>query len=71
MKELWETLGPELTKSYSLQKVVKKKWLMNWFMKKASKKEAIREMMTEMIAGKEASGGIYSKWFVVKSLLLP
>ena len=44
---------------------------MNWFMKKASKKEAIREMMTEMIAGKEASGGVYSKWFVVKALLLP
>ncbi|OUV66770.1 MAG: hypothetical protein CBC89_04195 [Euryarchaeota archaeon TMED129] len=71
MEELWNKLGPELTNSYSLQKVVKKKWLMNWFMKKASKKEAIREMMTEMIAGKEASGGIYSKWFVVKSLLLP
>ena len=40
-------------------------------MKKASKKEAIREMMTEMIAGKEASGGVYSKWFVIKALLLP
>ena len=71
MKELWDKLGPELTNSYSLQKVVKKKWLMNWFMKKASKKEAIREMMTEMIAGKEASGGVYSKWFVIKALLLP
>jgi hypothetical protein len=24
-----------------------------------------------MIAGKEASGGVYSKWFVIKALLLP
>ncbi|MBT6683807.1 MAG: NAD(P)/FAD-dependent oxidoreductase [Euryarchaeota archaeon] len=71
MKDLWDKLGPELTNSYKLQQVIKRKWLLNWFMKKASKKESIREMMTEMIAGKEASGGVYSKWFVIKALLLP
>ena len=71
MQKLWTELGPELTNSYSLQRAVKHKWLMNWFMKKASKKEAIREMMTEMIAGKEATGGVYSKWFVIKALFLP
>lgn len=71
MIELWDKLGPELTNSFRLQQVVKRKWLLNWFMKRASKKESIREMMTEMIAGKEASGGVYSRWFVIKSLLLP
>jgi len=71
MEKLWDLLGPELTNSYRLQQVIKRKWLLNWFMKKASKKESIREMMTEMIDGKEASGGVYSKWFVIKSLLLP
>ena len=71
MTELWGSLGGELTNSYKLQKLVKKKRLMNWFVKRAAKKEAIREMMSEMIASKEEQTVLWSPWFLVKTLLLP
>ena len=71
MTELWGSLGGELTNSYKLQKLVKKKRLMNWFVKRAAKKEAIRDMMSEMIASKEEQTVLWSPWFLVKTLLLP
>jgi len=67
--ELWALLGPELTNSYKLQKMSRKKWLLNWFVGKASRKPAIQKMMTEMIASKEAQGNLHSKWFMLKTLL--
>ena len=60
-----------MTNSYKLQKLVKKKRLMNWFVKRAAKKEEIRNMMSEMIASKESQTVLWSPWFLVKTLLLP
>ena len=60
-----------MTNSYKLQKLVKKKRLMNWFVKRAAKKEAIRDMMSEMIASKETQPVVWSPWFLAKTLLLP
>ena len=65
-KELWKLLGPELTNSYRMQKLSRKKWLLNWFVGKASKKPQIQEMMTEMIASKEAQENLHSPWFMFK-----
>ena len=67
--ELWEALGPELTNSFKMQKMSRRKWLLNWFVGKASRKPVIQEMMTEMIASKEAQENLHSKWFLVKTLL--
>ncbi|MBJ64619.1 MAG: hypothetical protein CMB55_07495 [Euryarchaeota archaeon] len=67
--ELWAALGPELTNSFKMQKMSRRKWLLNWFVGKASKKPVIQEMMTEMIASKEAQENLHSKWFLVKTLL--
>ena len=68
-EELWAALGPELTNSFKMQKMSRRKWLLNWFVGKASKKPVIQEMMTEMIASKEAQENLHSKWFLVKTLL--
>lgn len=67
--ELWAALGPELTNSFKMQKMSRRKWLLNWFVGKASRKPVIQEMMTEMIASKEAQENLHSKWFLVKTLL--
>ena len=67
--ELWELLGPELSNSFRMQKLSRKKWLLNWFVKKASKKPVIQEMMTEMIASKEAQEQLHSKWFMFRTLM--
>ena len=67
--ELWAALGPELTNSFKMQKMSRRKWLLNWFVGKAGRKPVIQEMMTEMIASKEAQENLHSKWFLVKTLL--
>ena len=67
--KLWDMLGPELTNSFKLQGLSRKKWLMNWFMGKAEKKIAIQHMLTDMIASKEAQGKLHSKWFLIKTIL--
>ena len=52
-EELWAALGPELTNSFKMQKMSRRKWLLNWFVGKASRKPVIQEMMTEMIRVKK------------------
>ena len=71
MEALWEELGNELSNSYRLQGLVKRKRLMSWFVRRASKKPKIGEILTEMIASKEAQGQLYSKWFLFKTIVLP
>jgi geranylgeranyl reductase family protein len=66
--ELWNHIGSELTNSHRLQKMINKKWLMNWFFKKANKKPALQEVLTDMLHNKESQGKL-SKWFLVKQLL--
>ncbi len=67
--EVWKELGPELTNSYKMQRMGRRKWLLNWFVGKASKKKKIQELLTEMIASKEAQGNLHSKWFMLRTLL--
>ena len=67
--ELWDTLGKELSNSDKLQKLLKHKWLINWFFKKASKKETLQLMLTEMLTNKKKQSEFNSKWFIFKTLL--
>ena len=71
MEEMWGELGKELTNSKTLQRMMKRKRLTNWFIKKASKKEEIGKMMSEMIASKEAQKALWNPWFMFKTLILP
>ncbi|MEE2811734.1 MAG: geranylgeranyl reductase family protein [Candidatus Thermoplasmatota archaeon] len=66
---LWDELSPELTNSFKLQRLVKKKRLMNFFIGKASRKIEIQRALTDMIASKEAQGQFHSKWWLIKTLL--
>ena len=71
MEALWGELGNELSNSYRLQGMVKRKRLMSWFVRRASKKPKIGEILTEMIASKESQENLYSKWFLFKTIVLP
>ena len=68
-QSLWGELSPELTNSYKLQRLVRKKRLMNFFIGKASRKVEIQRALTDMIASKEAQGQFHSKWWLFKTLL--
>jgi geranylgeranyl reductase family protein len=66
---LWSELSTELTNSFKLQRLVKKKRLMNFFIGKASRKVELQRALTDMIASKEAQGQFHSKWWLIKTLL--
>jgi geranylgeranyl reductase family protein len=68
-QELWSHIGEELTNSHRLQKMLKKKWFVNWFVKKASKKPKLQVVITDMLHNKESQKAFNSKWFLLKSLL--
>ena len=67
--KLWGELSAELTNSYKLQRLVKRKRLMNFFIGKAVKKVELQHALTDMIASKEAQGQFHSKWWMIKTLL--
>ena len=69
MKNVWEHLGPELTNSHKLQKMLKHKRLMNWVIGKAGRKPKIQAMLTDMLASKESQTKIHSKWFLLRMFL--
>lgn len=66
---LWGELSAELTNSFKLQRLVRKKRLMNFFIGKASRKVELQRALTDMIASKEAQGQFHSKWWLIKTLL--
>ncbi len=68
-EELWGTLGSELTNSLKLQKVVRKKWLMNWVINKANKKTEIKDLLEQSLSSKEAQEELKSTWKLLKLLL--
>ncbi len=68
MHRLWERLGPELTNSFKMQKMVRRTWLMNWFIKKANKKPSIKEMLEHSLASKKAQEEMQSSWKILKML---
>ena len=69
-EELWDMIGEELTNSHRLQKLLKRRKLMNWFFKKASKKPALQQILTDMLHNKESQSAFKSKWFWFKNLIL-
>lgn len=69
MKTLWAELGPELTNSLKMQKMVRKTWLMNWFIKKANKKPALKDLLEQSLSSKEAQEEMKSTWNILKMLL--
>ena len=69
MQKVWDKLGPELTNSYKLQRLLKRKRLMNWVIGKAGKKPKIQAMLTDMLASKESQAQIHSKFFLLKMFL--
>lgn len=68
-KELWSMIGKELTNSHRLQKMLKRKRLMNFFFKKASRKPALQDILTDMLHNKDSQTVFKSKWFWIKALL--
>ncbi len=67
-QELWKTLGPILTNSYKMQKLIRRKWLLRRFLKKAKVKPGLQDMLLEALANKEEQEMIHNKWFIARQV---
>ena len=68
-KEIWETLGKELTNSFKIQNYTRKKWLINWFIGKAQRKPQLQRILSESLTSKEAQRQLTSPWLLFKNLV--
>lgn len=69
--QLWETIGGEIDTSYRMQKLGKKKWLLNLFIKRAAKRPALREYLSSTLASEDIKKGIVSPWKLLGIMLRP
>ncbi|MEK7393118.1 MAG: NAD(P)/FAD-dependent oxidoreductase [Fibrobacterota bacterium] len=65
----WAYLGNELTLSHKLQKIGKKKWLLNWVLGKAARSPYVREQISGMLANVIPKKTLASPLFYLKLLL--
>ena len=70
MVKLWAALGPELSNSFKIQKIVKRKRLMNMFVRKAAKRPALQDALTDALASKEAQKKLHSPLWLIRNIIL-
>ena len=70
MVRLWEELGPELSNSFKIQRIVRRKRLMNLFVRKAAKRPALQEALTDALASKEAQKKLHNPLWLARNILL-
>jgi flavin-dependent dehydrogenase len=68
--DMWERFGPVLSTSYKLQKLVRKKWLLNWLLRKAAKDnkrgKAIRDQLELACSTKSGQAEMAGTWQMLK-----
>ncbi len=71
--EMWNKLGPVLSNSFKLQKLVRKKWLLNWLLRRAAKDnkrgKAIRNQLELAVSTKSGQADMASTWQLLKMVL--
>ncbi len=70
MARLWEELGPELSNSFKIQRIVRRKRLMNLFVRKAAKRPALQAALTDALASKEAQKKLHNPLWLARNILL-
>lgn len=72
-KELWDTLGHELTNSYRIQRLMSwpfsKGWLINMIINKARKKPELQRVLSDCLVSPEAQKQITDYRFLAKQLI--
>ena len=70
MARLWKELGPELSNSFKIQRIVRRKRLMNLFVRKAAKRPALQAALTDALASKEAQKKLHNPLWLARNILL-
>ena len=56
--------------AFKIQKIVKRKRLMNMFVKKAAKRPALQDALTDALASKEAQKKLHSPLWLFRNIIL-
>ncbi len=64
---VWNELGDELDTAYTLQRLAKHRWLLNFVMKQATRPK-VRALVSRMMGDPEAAKQLTSPWFYLKLL---
>lgn len=67
-ERFWSYLGPELMLSHKLQKIGRKKWLLNWVLGKAARSPYVRDQISGMLANVIPKKTLASPLFYVRLL---
>lgn len=65
---LWETIGPEISRSYRMQRLGQYKWLLNLVVRKAARDPALQARLSEMLSDREDTGELTDWRFYLKLL---
>lgn len=68
-RRLREMLDHELQTSYKLQKLGRRRWLLNWVIRRAARKPEVREIISAMLADRERKDEFGNLLFYLKLLL--
>lgn len=67
-ERLWKEIWDELSMSYTMQKLGRREWLLNFVVGKAAKSEKAREAIAGTFSNEQAKGGYVSPLFYLKLL---
>lgn len=67
-ERFWAYLGPEVRLSHKLQKIGRRKWLLNWVLGKASRSPYVRDMISGMLANVVPKRELASPLFYIRLL---
>lgn len=67
-KAVWDTIGDELDRSYAMQRLGRRKWLLNLVVAKAARSELIQARLSEMLSDREDTEALTKPGFYLKML---
>jgi menaquinone-9 beta-reductase len=67
-KRVWDEIGEELSRSYKLQVLGRRKWLLNLVVRKAARNEKLQARLSEMLSDRDDTKELTNLWFYLKLL---
>jgi geranylgeranyl reductase family protein len=67
-RRLWAEIGDEMGRSYKLQKLGRRTWLLNFVVRKAARSPELQARLSEMLSDREDTAELTSFWFYLRIL---
>lgn len=65
-KGVWDAIGDELARSYALQRLGRRKWLLNYVVRKAAHSPKLQARLSEMLSDRDDTKELTNWWFYLR-----